>query len=226
MVGRQVLGLLIAAVLSTATFTQWAGAPARTDGGAHFADADDRPMVMLGKKIYMSHCASCHGRNLQGQPLWQLNDEYVGRRAPAHDETGHTWQHSDEDLFYMIKFGTFSSAPADAVSFMPAFDTVLGDRETLSVMAFIKARWPNALRISQAMLNPDHAGMPQQASATEWRLLRPPAMCPSDNVPLLPYHWRWECNKHFTAGYGDRPPTRASSSSSSPKIRSMWVSRS
>jgi hypothetical protein len=127
-------------------------------------------MVVLGKRIYLGHCASCHGRNLQGQPLWQLIDEFAGRRAPAHDETGHTWQHSDEDIFYMIKFGRFSTAPADIVSFMPAFERVLGDSEILGVMAFIKARWPISLRISQATLNPGLAGMPRQASGEEWRL--------------------------------------------------------
>ena len=71
---------------------------------------------------------------------------------------------------YMIKYGRFPSVPADIVSFMPAFDAVLGDRETLSVMAFIKAQWPIGLRVSQAMFNPGRAGMPRQAGAEEWRV--------------------------------------------------------
>jgi S-disulfanyl-L-cysteine oxidoreductase SoxD len=164
------LGLLVVAALGIAAFGAWLGMPAPAIGDAHFADADDSAMVMLGKKIYMGHCASCHGRNLQGQPLWQLIDEYVGRRSPAHDETGHTWKHSDEDIFHMIKYGRFPSMPAEIVSFMPAFDAVLSDLEILSVAAFIKARWPIGLRISQAMLNPGRAGMPRQAGAEEWRL--------------------------------------------------------
>jgi mono/diheme cytochrome c family protein len=118
----------------------------------------------------MGHCASCHGRNLQGQPLWQLSDEYAGRRAPAHDETGHTWQHSDEEIFHMIKYGRFSSAAVDIFSFMPAFDKAMDDRAILAVMAFIKARWPVGLRAFQAMLNPGHAGMPRNATSEEWRL--------------------------------------------------------
>jgi S-disulfanyl-L-cysteine oxidoreductase SoxD len=146
-----------------------------TSAIAHFADADDPGMVRLGRKIYMGHCASCHGRNLQGQPLWQLIDEYAGRRAPAHDETGHTWQHSDEDIFHMIKYGKFPSAPAGLVSFMPPAEG-LSDREILDAMAFIKARWPIGLRASQAMLNPGHAGMPPQASGQQW-MLPPHATC-------------------------------------------------
>ena len=53
----------------------------------HFADAEDRAAVILGKQLYRVHCAGCHCRNLQGQPLWQLADSYAGRRAPAFDET-------------------------------------------------------------------------------------------------------------------------------------------
>lgn len=123
----------------------------------------------------MGRCASCHGRNLQGQPLWQLRDEYAGRRAPAHDETGNTWQHSDDEIFHMIKYGRFSSAPANAVSFMPAYEDHLSNCDIIAVMAFIKARWPTALRVSQAMLNPGHAGMPQRADQIEWRF--PPSFC-------------------------------------------------
>ena len=70
----------------------------------------------------------------------------------------------------MIKYGRFFSAPADIVSFMPTFDKALDDREILAVMAFIKARWPIALRASQAMLNPGRAGMPRNVTSEEWRL--------------------------------------------------------
>jgi len=125
--------------------------------------------LMHGRRIYSSHCASCHGRYLQGQPLWQLVDDYAGRRAPAHDETGHTWQHSDEDIFDMTKYGRFASAPPRRISYMPAFSDQLSDRDILAVMAFIKARWPLGLRVAQAMLNPGHAGMPAGADKLEWK---------------------------------------------------------
>jgi hypothetical protein len=107
------------------------------------------------------------GRKLQGQPLWQLDDQHSHRRAPAHDETGHTWQHSDEEIFQMIKFGRFSTTPPSAVSYMPAFEDALSDPEILEVMAFIKARWPLGLRVSQEMLNPGFTGMPARANEIE-----------------------------------------------------------
>jgi S-disulfanyl-L-cysteine oxidoreductase SoxD len=167
---RRSLVALGAATLGIAAFGVWFAIAQPTTAIAHFADADDPGMVTPGKKIYSGHCASCHGRNLQGQPLWQLIDGYAGRRAPAHDETGHTWQHSDEDIFHLVKYGRFPSAPAGVISFMPPAKGVLSDREILNVIAFIKARWPIGLRASQAMLNPGRAGMPRQASSQEWTL--------------------------------------------------------
>src|SRR5260221_1665416 len=139
-------------------------------GQSHFADAEDVALVTKGKHAYMDFCAACHGRNLQGQPLWQLEDKFVGRRAPAHDETGHTWQHSDEDLFRKTRDGRFPSEPADVASTMPGFAAILDDDVILAALAFIKARWPLGLRVSQAMLNPDFAGIPKNANEVEWRL--------------------------------------------------------
>jgi len=136
----------------------------------HFANADDAAAVADGKQIYKLQCSSCHGRNLEGQALWQLDDQYAGRRAPAHDASGHTWRHSDEDLFQMVKTGRFPQAPKDAPSYMPAYSDNLTDRQILDVLAFIKARWPTGLRISQAMLNPGLAGMPKDADKYEWTL--------------------------------------------------------
>jgi mono/diheme cytochrome c family protein len=134
----------------------------------HFANADDPPTVKLGKQVYMERCASCHGRYLQGQPLWQLVDENSHRRAPAHDQTGHTWLHGDESLFFMTEYGHFADVPGTATSAMPAFKGVLADQDILAVIAFIKARWPVGLRVLQAMRNPDQAGMPAGAEREDW----------------------------------------------------------
>jgi S-disulfanyl-L-cysteine oxidoreductase SoxD len=155
----------LAAATGGAVAIRFAAAP-RT----HFADADNAAVVKEGKQLYGRVCASCHGRRLQGQLLWQVRDQFVGRRAPAHDQTGHTWQHSDEELFYITKFGRFSTTPPTAKSYMPAYGQSLTDDQILATIAYIKATWPLGLRVSQALLNPGYAGMPQNAATVEWRL--------------------------------------------------------
>jgi hypothetical protein len=37
------------------------------------------------------------------------------------------WQHSDDEISHVIKYGRFSSEPADTASAMPAFETFLDD---------------------------------------------------------------------------------------------------
>jgi mono/diheme cytochrome c family protein len=162
-----------AAVLSAAAVVGSAAVHFGPPTPLHIADANDSAIVLRGRRIYSDHCASCHGRYLQGQPLWQLIDDYARRRAPAHDETGHTWQHPDEDIFDMTKYGRFASAPSRDVSYMPAFREKLSDRDILATIAFIKARWPRGLRVAQATLNPGHAGMPPEADRVDWKF--PPA---------------------------------------------------
>lgn len=144
--------------------------PGGSTASTHFADAEDVALVIEGKAIYRARCASCHGRSLQGQPLWQIDDAFAGRRAPAQDETGHSWQHSDEALFHITKFGRFPEAPAERASAMPGFGATASDREILAALAFIKARWPIGLRVAQAMLSPGQAGLPSQATAADWAL--------------------------------------------------------
>jgi len=165
LLGCAVVALLAASAVAAALALRAPAAPR-----LHFADAENAAAVLEGKRLYASHCASCHGRKLQGQLLWQVQDEFAGRRAPAHDQTGHSWQHADEDLFAMTKFGRFATTPAAAKSYMPAYAQNLSDDQILATIAYIKATWPLGLRVSQALLNPDHAGMPRNADTVEWRL--------------------------------------------------------
>jgi mono/diheme cytochrome c family protein len=163
--GGAAVAMLAASAVATVLVLRTQAAPRE-----HFADAENAETVLEGKRLYASHCASCHGRRLQGQLLWQVRDEFAGRRAPAHDQTGHTWQHSDEDLFAMTKFGRFPTTPATVKSYMPAYAQNLSDDRILAVIAYIKATWPIGLRVSQALLNPAYAGMPQNTATVEWRL--------------------------------------------------------
>jgi len=70
----------------------------------------------------------------------------------------------------MTKYGRFPTVAPDDPSAVPAFAETLGDRDIVAVLAFIKARWPLGIRVSQALLNPGDAGMPAGADTVEWRL--------------------------------------------------------
>ena len=65
---------------------------------AQILKPDDPNIVALGKQVYATNCASCHGTNLEGAPNWKLPDKDGLFPAPPHDETGHTW-HYTEKLF-------------------------------------------------------------------------------------------------------------------------------
>jgi mono/diheme cytochrome c family protein len=161
--------VVLGAVLAALSFACSAARAAE-----HFANADNDAAVLQGKELYARQCAACHGRNLEGQALWQLQDQYAHRRAPAHDASGHTWQHSDEDLFQMTKYGRFPGVPKTVHSYMPAFEKRLTDQQILAVLAFIKARWPLGIRVSQSLLNPHFRGMPRGADKVQWTL---PPIC-------------------------------------------------
>jgi S-disulfanyl-L-cysteine oxidoreductase SoxD len=166
---RAACSLAIVAALLGTFLTALHAPQVRAPSDAHFANAEDAAAVSTGKMLYRRHCVTCHGRYLQGQPLWQLDQESSVRRAPAHDENGHTWQHPDEALFQITKLGGYDKAPT-ILAVMPASNNVLSDREILAVIAFIKARWPISLRVSQALLNPGYAGMPTKVSQVDWIL--------------------------------------------------------
>jgi mono/diheme cytochrome c family protein len=105
-------------------------------------DASDARAVARGERLYAAHCASCHGRNLEGQPEWQSRNAQGRLPAPPHDEHGHTWHHDDQVLFEVTKFGLAKHAPPGYQSDMPAFGDSLSDKDIIATLAFIKSRWP------------------------------------------------------------------------------------
>jgi mono/diheme cytochrome c family protein len=133
-----------------------------------FADADNPAAVVRGRDLYRAHCANCHGRRLEGQALWTLRDQFFHQRAPAHDDRGHTWQHSDQELLAITRTGRLAGMPDDVTSHMPAFAGTLDDRQILAILAFIKSRWSIGIRAAQSTLNPGFRGMPTAAMDSAW----------------------------------------------------------
>ena len=114
------------------------------------ADPDNPAQVALGRAVYASHCASCHGANLEGEPNWQTRKPSGRLPAPPHDASGHTWHHPDAQLFGIVKNGITPYAPAGYQSDMPVFAATLSDQDILAVLAYIKNAWPPDIREQQA----------------------------------------------------------------------------
>ena len=95
-----------------------------------------------GQQLYAQHCAACHGAKLEGQPNWRSPLANGRMPAPPHDESGHTWHHTDAVLFGITKYGlTPNYAPPGYQSDMPAFEGKLSDNEIRAVLAFIASHW-------------------------------------------------------------------------------------
>ena len=103
--------------------------------------------IAAGKSVYDIHCASCHGGNLEGQPNWTSRLPNGRMPAPPHDDSGHTWHHSNEVLFALTKYGMKPPyAPAGYPSDMPAFARTLSGDEIWNVLAFIQSHWSDQVR--------------------------------------------------------------------------------
>lgn len=109
-----------------------------------FIDPAERKLVRQGQPIYTTHCAVCHGESLQGQRNWRQRLPNGRLPAPPHDQTGHTWHHSDAMLVDIIKNGLVPgrTAPSGYESDMPAYRAILTDEEIVAVLAYIKSTWP------------------------------------------------------------------------------------
>lgn len=113
-----------------------------------------------GQSLYQEQCATCHGRNLEGQDNWRSPNSDGLLPAPPHDETGHTWHHDNQLIFDYTKLGAAGALAAigvdDFTSGMPAFGGTLSDDEIWNILAYIRSTWPEREQEIQASRNPPH----------------------------------------------------------------------
>ena len=114
---------------------------------------NDAPTIILGGSVYAKNCASCHGANLEGQINWRQRDSNGYLPAPPHDESGHTWHHSDQYLFLMTKYGIEKIIGKKYQNNMPAYEGILSDDEIIAVLSYIKSMWPKSIREKHDQIN-------------------------------------------------------------------------
>lgn len=107
-------------------------------------------MLARGRALYQTHCASCHGVDLEGQPDWQTPLPSGRLPAPPHDATGHTWHHPDSMLLRITRDGPAAVVGGGYESDMPGFGGNLSDEEISATIEFIKSTWPERERRYQA----------------------------------------------------------------------------
>jgi mono/diheme cytochrome c family protein len=153
MTRTQIIAMAVLAVAAASVAGVWVYVDVRAEGSLPSIDSNDTELVSLGQAIYAEHCASCHGVNLEGQPNWKQRKPDGKLPAPPHDSIGHTWHHADPLLFAITKRGVAAVAGRPIASDMPAFDGVLNDREIAASLAFIKSRWPAAIKARHEAMN-------------------------------------------------------------------------
>lgn len=116
--------------------------------------------IAAGAGLYQHHCAACHGANLEGQPNWRSPNAQGVLPAPPHDVSGHTWHHSDTQLFDYTALGGRGALAAlgmtDINSGMPAFENTLTEDEIWTILAYIRSTWPAHAQAAQASRTPAH----------------------------------------------------------------------
>ena len=115
-------------------------------------DPNSASLVARGKLVYTQQCASCHGANLEGHPNWRERLPNGRLPAPPHDATGHTWHHSDKELFEMVNHGIPEIVPGYQTD-MPKYEGVLSASDIWAVLSFIESSWPPVIRERQQRLN-------------------------------------------------------------------------
>ena len=150
-------GAAAAGLAAIAALAQQEKGKAPVDGLTFLDEPVTAEEIEAGRDLYVQLCASCHGASLEGQADWKRRLDNGRMPAPPHDETGHTWHHSDQALFAITKGGIEAVVPGYE-SEMPAFDGILNDEEIKAVLAYIKSTWPERQRNFQAEITANEEG--------------------------------------------------------------------
>lgn len=96
---------------------------------------------MTGEELYTLYCAACHGQSGEGDPRWPDVNDAGDMTAPPHDQRGHTWRHSTDDLIHMTLNGHRDPYNTTDVLTMPAFQGIIDEQDTLKIISYIQGWW-------------------------------------------------------------------------------------
>ncbi len=146
-------------LLAAATLAAGAAAIAGLVGArSSLATQPENVDIAAGAQLYSDNCAACHGADLEGQDDWRSPGADGRLPAPPHDETGHTWHHSDAILYSYTALGGRTALAEQGIDYdsgMPGFADILSDAEIWNILAYIKSTWPDRAREVQAARSAD-----------------------------------------------------------------------
>ena len=148
------LALLLIGLAGGAAWFFRGAAPPALAPSPHALQPDDPQLVARGGALYAQECAACHGARREGQPDWRERGPTGLLPAPPHDASGHTWHHSDEQLFDITQRGLAAViGQPDYQTAMPVYAGVLSDTDIVAVLSYIKAQWPAEVRARHDQIN-------------------------------------------------------------------------
>ena len=148
--------LMLASVLLT-TCSSSPSEDIQTSGSVSSAQAPP-----IGREIFASNCAACHGAAGEGQPDWHITNADGTLPPPPLNGDGHTWHHADGLLYRIVSQGGKTLEDPQYSSFksaMPAFGDRLSHEEIIEVLTYVKSLWGDktklglSIRESQALVS-------------------------------------------------------------------------
>lgn len=121
-------------------------APCMTAGAADRWYTDEQ--VALGARVYIEHCAFCHGDRGEGQPGWEQRDGMGFYPPPPLDATGHADEHTLTDHLNTLRIG---GGPLGGI--MPSFSDVLDENAMHAVIAWFQTLWPDEVYAGWKAIN-------------------------------------------------------------------------
>ena len=129
----QVLGLLAVALVGLAT-AQDNAPPIINAEAAKLKNplASDAATIDAGREVYLTHCASCHGKKGKGD-----GGQALGGGTPS-DLTDASWDYgsTDGEIYWVIREGIESNAD------MLAYKKTLSEKEMWQIVVFIRSIGP------------------------------------------------------------------------------------
>ncbi len=91
--------------------------------------------VSEGRKVFLTHCASCHGSKAEGAENWIKPDAQGFYPPPPLNGTAHAWHHPYPQLVKTIREGTQGK--------MPPWKAILTEQEVSQSIAYFQSYWPD-----------------------------------------------------------------------------------